>query len=221
MTVANDGVLGTHRWTVRRVLDVRAPVTKSAQGLPMSVELDGTVTGIADARRRLPWPLDEATPPGPSLFALSPDGKLLVSGGHWDCTVKVTNVDTGRWVQSKHVDAAVTSVALAPDGSLLVVGCRTGVVLLWEASARSGRISDAPPTALIGHDFPVTGVAASPELDLVASISQAGLVLHSIARAKFVRFLQRPGGAAPHLLVISPDGYVLVAYPTQTIGTNA
>jgi neurobeachin-like protein 1/2 len=219
VTVAADGVLGVHRWSARRVADPRAPLGKG-QALPLTVELDPTVAGLPEQRRRLPWPLEETTAPAPTLFALAPDGRTLVSGGHWDATVRVTVADTGKPLQARHVDTVVTAVALAEDGSLLATGTQTGAVLVWEMNARTGRIADgAAPTVLVAHDYPVTAVAVCVALDTVASLSPAGVALHALARARFVRILARPGAAPPQLLRVHADGFVLVTYPAQTLGT--
>ena len=222
VTVNADGVLGAHKWAARRVVDARAPLSGKGQtpAQPLALDLDGSVSGVAAGRHRLPWPLEESVAPLPALFALLPDGRHVVSGGHWDATVKVTQTETGKAAHTKHVDAPVTSLAVSADGTALVTGCRSGAVLLWELIPRTGRVTDASPTVLIGHDFPVTSVAVSLDLDLVLSLSQAGAVVHAIARSRFVRTIRHPTHASPLLGAISPEGFLLVAYPGQQLGAS-
>src|SRR5262249_35868569 len=89
--------------------------------------------------------------------AVSPDGRLVVSGSQ-DRTVAVWDLDTGRRLRQLigHQDE-VWSVAVSPDGRLVVSGSRDDTVAVWDLDTGE-RLHQ-----LIGHQDGVTAVAVSPD----------------------------------------------------------
>ncbi len=83
-------------------------------------------------------------------LALSPDGRLLASGGGLHGTageVKLWDTSTGRWIADlKGHRAWVECVAFSPDGKTLVSaggwGDGPGEIKLWDLRARPERESD-------------------------------------------------------------------------------
>jgi WD40 repeat protein len=144
---------------------------------------------------------------GPQLFAVSGDGDYVVSGGHWDHTVKITSLDTGRVVQSleSHNDV-VTCVAMAtlqrPLPAIVTLirstGMRRAASSEGDASAVAvmdvlvtgsrdatvrvwyvygGCATPTPMHVLHGHDDAVTSVSVAPSFGLVVSGSSDGTAI--------------------------------------------
>ena len=74
----------------------------------------------------------------PSLFAASPDGRLLYSCGHWDNSFKVTSIDErtgkpGKCLQTltQHQDV-VTCLTVSEDGMVLVTGSSDTLIKIWD-----------------------------------------------------------------------------------------
>lgn len=64
-------------------------------------------------------------------LAVSPDGKLLATGGA-DRTIHLWEVPTGRELaQWEAHDSGVTALAFPPDGKTLVSGGGVGALKLW------------------------------------------------------------------------------------------
>lgn len=69
---------------------------------------------------------------GVDAVAVSPDGKLVASGGV-DSTIVLWEVRTGKALRTlTGHSSGVTSVAFSPDGRRLVSGSWDGTVRLWE-----------------------------------------------------------------------------------------
>ena len=92
-----------------------------------------------------------------SSVAMSPDGKLLVSGGT-DGTVRLWDVGTGREIRvmSDHLDC-VQSVCFSPDGRFFVSASPHGAINFWDA--RDGRLLVTLAAVGIDGDY----VAWTPE----------------------------------------------------------
>lgn len=100
----------------------------------------------------------------------------------------------------------ITSLAVSPDGSVVVTGSRDTTVVVLDTrpvAATSGlRLRGRPPPPLreqprhqlAGHRDTVTAVAVSRELDLVVSGDAQGCVLlHSLSRGVVVTSVSLPG----------------------------
>ena len=145
---------------------------------------------------------------GQHQFAVSADGRYLISCGFWDNSFKVTNARSGKTIQSVrgHSDV-VTSIAVSESGRFLVTGSMDACVSVWRLkvhnpgnTANSSNGADVPEEdvigpvvlglvhKLVGHDDTVTCVAVSEELDLVASSSADGTcILHMLQKGNYLR----------------------------------
>jgi WD40 repeat protein len=87
--------------------------------------------------------------PGVSVLALSPDGRLLATGGHEDRpTIRLWDLTTRRQVHKLQHPAGhyVFGLAFSPDGTQLVSGVNwdedgQGAVCLWELLPQSARMT--------------------------------------------------------------------------------
>jgi WD40 repeat protein len=94
---------------------------------------------------------------GVDAVAISPDGRLLVSGDA-SGAIRVWQTDKRKEMSSfaGHGDA-VWSLAFSPDGSTLASGSRDHTAKLWDVATRSERCT------LTGHTDWVRAVAFSPD----------------------------------------------------------
>jgi WD40 repeat protein len=108
----------------------------------------------------------KATAGSLSSMAVSPDGSLLAAGeaddaaggAHSSCSIIVWSLDTHKIIaELKGHEAAITDVAFAPDGKLLVSASDDGSVRLWDVSAQQAR------AVLREHQGRVQAVAYAPD----------------------------------------------------------
>ena len=125
------------------------------------------------------------------MFAVSSEGKLLFSCGHWDCSIRVYSTENGRLLQSiiEHSDI-VTSLAVATDGSRnwLATGSRDCTVKIWDIMVDKESPLGRPSHILYGHDDIVTCVDICPQLDIVVTGSIDGtIIIHELRKGLYLR----------------------------------
>ncbi|XP_045552936.1 neurobeachin-like protein 2 isoform X4 [Salmo salar] len=187
VTVSSNGLIGTHSWL---------PYDKSIANY-FTFTKDPTVANPKTQRF-----LSGLFAPGVDLstqvLVVSNDGRLLFSGGHWDCSLRVTQLGKGKLVGRicRHIDV-VTCLALDLCGIYLISGSRDTSCIVWQVLQQgefSSGLSPRPVQVLCGHDQEVTCVAISTELDMAVSGSKDGtLIIHSVRRGQFLRTLRPPG----------------------------
>ncbi|XP_061093012.1 neurobeachin-like protein 2 isoform X2 [Conger conger] len=184
VTVSATGLLGTHSW------------------LPQNKKIANYYTFTKDptlsnpkTQRFLSGPFSPGVELAARVLVVSSDGRLLFSGGHWDCSLRVTALGKGKLVGRicRHIDV-VTCLALDLFGIYLISGSRDTTCIVWQVLQQGGfcsGLSPRPVQVLCGHDQEVTCVAISTELDMAVSGSKDGtLILHSIRRGQFLRSLR-------------------------------
>ncbi|MEQ2239137.1 Neurobeachin-like protein 2 [Ilyodon furcidens] len=187
VTVSSSGLIGTHSWL---------PYDKNITNY-FTFTKDPTMTNLK-TQRFLAGPFSPGVELGAQLLVVSNDGRLLFSGGHWDCSLRVTQLGKGKLVgrMCRHIDI-VTCLALDLCGIYLISGSRDTSCIVWQVLQQGGfssGLSPRPVQILCGHDQEVTCVAISTELDMAISGSKDGTVIvHTVRRGQFLRTLRPPG----------------------------
>ncbi|KAG7261873.1 hypothetical protein CRUP_016958 [Coryphaenoides rupestris] len=208
VTVSANALIGTHSWL---------PYDKNIANY-FTFTKDPTVSN-PKTQRFLNGPFSPGVDISSQVLVVSNDGRLLFSGGHWDCSLRVTQLAKGKLLGRicRHIDV-VTCLALDLCGIYLISGSRDTSCIVWQVLQQAGfssGISPRPVQVLCGHDQEVTCVAISTELDMALSGSKDGTVIvHSVRRGQFLRTLRPPGESCvpPHIsqLLVGMEGQIVV-----------
>ena len=209
ITISKSGIVGTHVWTLAE------RTSKS----PNDFVFDVDPTFLApqqgqNSLKKLPSTFAPGLPLTSQLFVVTQDGKHIVSGGHWDNSLRIYSIRKGRNVASvvRHIDF-VTCVAAS--GYYLMSGSLDTTSIVWDVSASVTVLK--PVQVLAGHEKPIRCVALSVELDLAVSGSEDGTVnVYTIKEGQFLRSLRPPSSAdsldfVVSKLALSPQGHIIVA----------
>ncbi|XP_078109197.1 neurobeachin-like protein 2 isoform X2 [Sander vitreus] len=208
VTVSSNGLIGTHSWL---------PYDKNIANY-FTFTKDPTMTN-PKTQRFLSGPFSPGVEISARLLVVSNDGRLLFSGGNWDCSLRVTQLGKGKLVGRicRHIDI-VTCLALDLCGIYLISGSRDTSCIVWQVLQQGGfssGLSPRPVQILVGHDQEVTCVAISTELDMAVSGSKDGTVIvHTVRRGQFLRTLRPPGDscvpAQISRLQVGLEGHIVV-----------
>ncbi|KAM8735230.1 neurobeachin-like protein 2 isoform 4-T4 [Acanthopagrus schlegelii] len=208
VTVSSNGLIGTHSWL---------PYDKNIANY-FTFTKDPTMTN-PKTQRFLSGPFSPGVEISAQVLVVSNDGRLLFSGGHWDCSLRVTQLGKGKLVGRicRHIDI-VTCLALDLCGIYLISGSRDTSCIVWQVLQQGGfssGLSPRPVQVLCGHDQEVTCVAISTELDMAISGSKDGTVIvHTVRRGQFLRTLRPPGDSCvpAHIseLQVGMEGHIVV-----------
>ncbi|XP_035491031.2 neurobeachin-like protein 2 isoform X3 [Scophthalmus maximus] len=208
VTVSSNGLIGTHSWL---------PYDKNIANY-FTFTKDPTMNN-PKTQRFLSGPFSPGVEISAQVLVVSNDGRLLFSGGHWDCSLRVTQLGKGKLVGRicRHIDV-VTCLALDLCGIYLISGSRDTSCIVWQVLQQGGfssGLSPRPVQVLCGHDQEVTCVAISTELDMAVSGSKDGTVIvHTVRRGQFLRTLRPPGSScvpAPiSKLQVGSEGHIVV-----------
>uniref|UniRef100_A0A671LZ86 Neurobeachin-like protein 2 n=1 Tax=Sinocyclocheilus anshuiensis TaxID=1608454 RepID=A0A671LZ86_9TELE len=186
VTVSVNGMIGTHSWL---------PYDKNIANY-FTFTRDPTVSN-PKTQRFLSGPFSPGVEIGSQVLVVSTDGRLLFSGGHWDCSIRVTMLGKAKLVGRicRHIDV-VTCLALDLCGIYLISGSRDTTCMVWQVLQQGGfssGLSPRPVQVLCGHDQEVACVAISTELDMAISGSKDGtVIMHSVRRGQYLRTLRPP-----------------------------
>jgi WD40 repeat protein len=205
VTISSSGIIGVHGWT---------PFDTRASGNDFCFEIDAAFATTASQRppQRLPTTFAPGLQLTAKLFVASQDGKHVVSGGHWDNSLRVFSLLKGRHVASvvRHIDV-VTCVAAS--GHYIMSGSKDTTSIVWDVAA--SMTTPKPVQILAGHDLAVQCVALAAELDMAVSGSEDGTVnVYTIKEGQFMRSL-RPPMTEPDFVVaklaLSFQGHVVLS----------
>ncbi len=134
--------------------------------------------------------------------AISPDGKILVSGSY-DKTIKVWDLVTGKLLHTLtgHTQR-VTCIAISPDGQIIASGSYDRTIKLWAIT--SGELLGT----LTGHLDRIRHIAFSPNGQTLISIAQK-IMLWAVRTGKLLLTLNGHSDSA-RLATFSPDGQTCV-----------
>ncbi|XP_049440391.1 neurobeachin-like protein 2 isoform X2 [Epinephelus fuscoguttatus] len=208
VTVSSNGLIGTHSWL---------PYDKNIANY-FTFTKDPNMTN-PKTQRFLSGPFSPGVEISAQVLVVSNDGRLLFSGGHWDCSLRVTQLGKGKLVGRicRHIDV-VTCLALDLCGIYLISGSRDTSCIVWQVLQQGGfssGLSPRPVQILCGHDQEVTCVAISTELDMAVSGSKDGTVIvHTVRRGQFLRTLRPPGDSCVPAqiseLQVGMEGHIVV-----------
>ncbi|XP_020504158.2 neurobeachin-like protein 2 isoform X1 [Labrus bergylta] len=208
VTVSSNGLIGTHSWL---------PYDKNIANY-FTFTKDPTIAN-PKTQRFLRGPFAQGMEISAQVLVVSNDGRLLFSGGHWDCSLRVTQLGKGKLVGRicRHIDV-VTCLALDLCGIYLISGSRDTSCIVWQVLQQGGfssSLSPRPVQVLCGHDQEVTCVAISTELDMAVSGSKDGTVIvHTVRRGQFLRTLRPPGDSCVPAqiseLQVGMEGHIVV-----------
>uniref|UniRef100_A0A3B3CRJ3 Neurobeachin-like protein 2 n=1 Tax=Oryzias melastigma TaxID=30732 RepID=A0A3B3CRJ3_ORYME len=206
VSVSSNGLIGTHSWL---------PYDKNIANY-FTFNKDPTTTN--PTQRFLSGPFSPGVEISTQVLVVSNDGRLLFSGGHWDCSLRVTQLAKGKIVGRICRHIVVTCLALDLCGIYLISGSRDTSCIVWQVLQQgefSCGLSPRPVQILSGHDQEVTCVAISTELDMAVSGSKDGTVIvHTIRRGQFLRTLQPPSDSCVPMqisqLQVGMEGHIVV-----------
>uniref|UniRef100_W5LAM4 Neurobeachin like 2 n=1 Tax=Astyanax mexicanus TaxID=7994 RepID=W5LAM4_ASTMX len=122
VSVSANGQIGTHSWL---------PYDKNIANY-FTFSKDPTMSN-PKTQRFLSGPFSPGVEIGAQVLVVSSDGRLLFSGGHWDCSLRVTMLGKGKMVGRicRHIDV-VTCLSLDLCGIYLISGSRDTTCMVWQ-----------------------------------------------------------------------------------------
>eukprot|EP01133_Synstelium_polycarpum_P008387 gene8387-9862_t len=202
VTVIDKARMATsHKWF---------PNTQNADKSPFTFELEPSLN-----KRRIGLPFANDVTVSQTCFAVTNDGRYIISCGHWDNSFKLSHSDSAKLIQSvvKHKDI-VTCLAWASDSQTLITGSRDTTLMVWNLTSHksaSPKFDTVPAHILYGHDDEITCVDVNFELDICLSGSKDGTsIIHNLRHGEYVRSIYLPKQSPVSICAISNQGHIVI-----------
>jgi WD40 repeat protein len=184
ITICQSGVIGVNGWQ---------SYDRSQTNLFFSFEKDPSL--LSDkSKKSVAGPFDSQFEIDQRNFVLTHDSKLLITGGHWDNSLRVFSLTKYRNIAHIYQNSnVITCLAIDYQGQYVVSGSMDTTCMIWQVVQEYGvsiNLDPIPMHILYGHKKAVACVDVSNELDMVVSAGLDGQVnIHSLRSGCFVRSL--------------------------------
>ncbi|ESO05164.1 hypothetical protein HELRODRAFT_111169 [Helobdella robusta] len=228
--ITADGVLGVHSWLPydRNISNFFTFTSDVSMFNPRSQKKLFTSSSLATTYQSSSSASTASSTM--KLFVVTPDARLIVSGGHWDNSMRVFSLVKMKQITSivYHTDV-ITCLAMDRLGKRLVTGSRDATCIVWEIiykGSKSETINSTPLKLLYGHSTEITCLSLSWELDVVVSGSKDGLVVvYTLQDGLYVRTLQPPHAkgwmVSVEQMAMSHLGHICVFCKHQIINSSS
>lgn len=148
------------------------------------------------------------------LLSISNNGRILASSGSSDKTINIWNLRTGKLINTLSVDVRIDSLAISPDGRILVIGSgeyrspgNTFILTIKIYNLETGELLKT----LTGHKNGVYSLAISPDgQTLVSGSRDSTIKIWNLETGELLHTLTGHEDSVSSL-AISPDGLTLVS----------
>jgi WD40 repeat protein len=135
---------------------------------------------------------------GVAAVAVSPDGKLVATGGD---DLRIWDAATSKSLRRISIKGGINALAFSPDGKLLASAGKDRIVHLWEVA--TGKVAGE----LKGHKLMLCGLAFSRDGTRLASGDvQSTIRIWDVAGGKELHRIDNYSGTEYLSLAFSPDG---------------
>ena len=142
-----------------------------------------------------------------SSLALTPEGKILVTGSH-DDKVKIWSLESFSLIDTliRH-KSDVFKLAISADGKWLVSGSKDREIKIWRLTEKGARLKNS----FTKHEDMIHGVAITPDSRKAVSVSKEGtIMLWTLPNGKLIKSWEGGSGYLDiYALALSPDGKIL------------
>lgn len=146
-------------------------------------------------------------------LALSPDGKLLASGG-WNSVVRVWDIAKRQQLyELKGTGAYIYSLKFSPDGKLLAGGHYSKEILVWELATQkvAHTLASGVEGKYVSLAFSLTGT------NLYAATLESRVIQFRLSDNRLIRYFQSAGGPLTSMSIRGDSNYLITGSRDNTL----